>query len=229
MDLRQASALAKALERVGFLALGGFHPGPRDACPPAADGRPGATLLLIGNAGPALWQAFRAAAEADDGDPDPLDRYTRRTLGTIAARFALAAVYPFERPYPPFQRWALAAGGFSPSPMGALAHHRYGPWAGFRAAFVSAERFGTFEGNGTPGPCPACVERPCIAACPAGALSSAGYDVPRCLAHLEKNPQADCLAGCLARRACPWGTGFRPGRDQARFHMAAFTGWRDGA
>ena len=226
--------LARRLEAVGFRLLGGFHTdancraGEADCdCPPAPGGGPAATLILVGNAGDALWRAFSAAPEACDGAPDPLDRYTRRTLQPIARHAGLAAVFPFEKPWWPFQRWALAAGGFSPSPMGVLAHHRYGPWAGFRAAFVSADRLGDFPENGLPGPCPTCADKPCIAACPPKALSPAGYDVPRCLAHLGEPADAVCLSGCLARIACPFGEIYRHAPAQARFHMRAFTGWCD--
>ncbi|WP_321332737.1 hypothetical protein [Breoghania sp.] len=235
--------LRKALSRDGFLILGGFA---FDASKtsgmaglPACDPTGGSGfLILVGNAGGAMWEAFTAAPEARDGARDPLDRYTRRCITAIAAHFEMGAVFPFERPFQPFQQWAMRAGGFSPSPVGVLAHSRFGPWAGFRAALVcgtscaphppekpaTAQRADpAWEGERT-GPCPACVEKPCMAACPAKALTPQGYDVPRCLSYLEANPDAACLSGCLARIACPHGAAYRQGREQARFHMRAFTG-----
>ena len=45
----------------GLIVRGGFHPTPADGVP----GDP-ATLVLVGNVGPAMWQAFEAA-RADGG------------------------------------------------------------------------------------------------------------------------------------------------------------------
>jgi len=225
MDTARATRLSKALVRAGFLAFGGFHPDPGDDVPSLADGRPARTLLLIGSAGPGLFAAFEAAAERTDALPDPLDRYTRRTLSAIAADAGLEAVFSFEGPpWHPFQRWAMRVGGFSPSPMGLLAHRTHGPWAALRAAFLSAQRFGRFDMAGTPGPCESCPDTPCVSACPAGALSlETGYDVPRCRDHLmREGDDAPCLTGCRVRRACPVGGAYAHDAGQGAFHMAGF-------
>lgn len=221
MDLPAATRLSKKLVAAGFLGLGGFHPEPGDAVPDIPGQGPAATVLMIGSAGPALWAAFTASPEYSDTRPDPLDRFTRRALAGLAGDFGLLALFPFDGPpYFPFQRWALRCGGFSQSPLGVLAHHRYGPWAGLRAAFLSSESFGRFEKAGADGPCPTCVEKPCIAACPVGAISlETGYDVPGCRDHMRSQPDADCWSGCLARRACPFGIDDRQSPENARYHM----------
>lgn len=224
MKPARATRLSKALARAGFIALGGFHPVRQDGVPEVCAGEPTRTLLLIGSIGPLFFRAFSASIEAADGGPDPLDRYTARLLREMAGEFGFTPVFPFDGPpWHPFQQWAMKAGGFSRSPMGVLAHKTYGPWAGFRAAFLSAEHFGTFEANGTAGPCETCLDKPCLAACPVEAISlERGYDVPRCRDHLRGNPGAGCFAGCLARRACPFGQDFAQGEDQAGYHMRAF-------
>lgn len=226
MDAAGATRLAKQLARSGFLALGGFHPVTADAAPEAAPGKPTRTLLLIGNAGPALWNILRDAPESRDIYPDPLDRFTRRILTEVAEDFGLGVAFPFGGPpWHPFQRWALKVGHFSPSPVGVLAHAVYGPWVAFRAALLSQDLFGTFQAGGRPGPCVNCRTKPCIQACPAEALSEEhGYDVPRCRVHVTASPGAVCLTGCLARRACPVGMTYAQTPDQAKFHMTAFLG-----
>ncbi|ADZ68664.1 hypothetical protein [Polymorphum gilvum] len=218
------SLLRSRLEAKGFLLLGALDAARLTGVPdPSAR-----TLLLVGNAGPALWRAFERAPENADGAPDPLDRYTRRVLGAVAREVGCIAVFPFDGPpWRPFQSWALAAGGFSQSPLGVLAHMTFGPWAGFRAALLSSEPWREPWPGPTdpdrPGPCVDCADKPCLSACPVGAISlDGGYDVPACRAHLAKNPDADCFAGCLARRACPVGRAFRHGAEQARLHMASF-------
>lgn len=224
MDIKRATQLSKVLARSGFIALGGFHPDPAD-CVSDVGNAPARTVVLIGNAGPALWPLFTASPECSDGEDNPLDRYTRRILGGIAAEFGFAPLFSFDGPpYHPFQQWALKAGGFSQSPLGVLVHEAYGPWAAFRAAFVSSEKFGTFELNGKPGPCGACTDKPCLAPCPVGAVTRDGYDVATCLGHLKKNPSAECFGGCRARIACPFGADFAQGAAQAGHHMRAFVG-----
>ena len=225
MDGARTTQLSKALIRAGFLMLGGFHPTVGDDAPPLADGRTPDTLMLIGSAGRQLFDVFCRAREYADGRPDPLDRYTRRALSEIASSMDLEPVFVFDGPpYYPFQRYALRVGGFSPSPMGLLAHRNFGPWVALRAVFLSPEPFGRFESHGLDGPCTTCHSTPCIAACPAGALSAAsGYDVPRCRDHLaEAGAVAACLSGCLARHACPVGQDYAHDASQGAFHMRSF-------
>ncbi|MBO6756876.1 MAG: hypothetical protein JJ902_11165 [Roseibium sp.] len=226
MDMAAATRLSKRLSAAGFLGLGGFHPLPEDRVPDAGADRPARTVLMIGSAGPAFWQAFQNAPEAGDGIPHPMDRFTRRVLTDIADEAGLVPVFAFDGPpYHPFQRWAMRCGGFSQSPIGVLAHRRYGPWIGLRAALVADRHFGEFEAAGTTGPCPECVEKPCLSACPVEAFSLAsGYDVAKCRNHVVSASGTDCLTGCLSRRACPVGQDHAPLPDQGRFHMRTFVG-----
>jgi hypothetical protein len=102
-----------------------------------------------------------------------------------------------------------------------LVHGRAGMMISFRGALVFPGRIAL------PGPladpCPGCA-RPCVTACPVGALrADAPYDVAACKAHIGSPEGAACRnGGCLVRRACPVSQGF--GRDpaQSRFHMDAF-------
>ncbi len=226
MDIAAATRLSKKLAAAGFLGLGGFHPEDADAVPDLRPQVPARTLLLIGSAGSDLWRQFTQSSEYADKRPDPLDRYTRRCLGAMAAEFGLTAVFPFDGPpFYPFQRWALRAGGFSQSPLGVLANEAYGPWVGLRAAFLSRELFGTFEAAGSVGPCESCEDKPCVTACPVNAISlKDGYDVPACREHLMTDLNAECRSGCLARRACPFGTLDAQPSEQAQFHMSQFLG-----
>jgi hypothetical protein len=212
--------IGAALAHAGFRLLGGFTPDPDDAVPDIAPGVPATGLMLVGSLSNELFPHFDESAEARDGAPDPLDRHTRRVLTPIAEAAGMVPIFVFDGPpYHPFQRWALRVGGFSPSPMGLLAHERSGPWLALRAAFLTREPVPAVS---RAGPCPSCRDTPCIAACPAGALGPGGYDVPRCLAYLEATPDAACHVGCLARRACPVGTAFAQGEREGAFHMRSF-------
>src|SRR5690242_7611578 len=111
-------SLARALEELGFQLRGGFAPSPGDAVPGLGDGSAARTVVLVGSIGPELWRRLEAAPERHG--PDPVDRYTRRTIGTVAAGFGATAVFPFDGPpWYPFQRWAVKAEpGLRASPLG---------------------------------------------------------------------------------------------------------------
>ncbi|GAB2186823.1 hypothetical protein [Roseibium sp. LAB1] len=221
-----AAKLEQDLAAAGFLLLGGFAPDGTVAVPSLANGKEVRSLLLIGSTGPSIWPRLTQSPEYESGQPDSLDRYTRRSLLDLAEASGYEPVFPFEGPpYYPFQQWAMKCGGFSQSPLGVLAHRTYGPWTGFRAAFLSNKPLWAETSDGLPGPCEACKDKPCIAACPADALSlETGYDVPACRTHLLEDEMQACWTGCLARLACPVGKEHRQAPDNARFHMKSFIG-----
>jgi ferredoxin len=213
------AALSASLAAHGLILRGGFHP---DSEEPGLEAT--GTLLPVGNAGPAMWEAF---APHIDGAPDPLDRWTKRVIDPIAARFGARAVYPFGSDALPFQRWAERAETLYRSPLGILIHPEYGLWHAYRAALLFAEHLPLPPRLAAPSPCDSCAERPCLSACPVGAFTGSAYDVPLCAGHLASRDDdgrpADCLTlGCHARNACPIGADWRYPKAQIRFHMAAF-------
>ena len=210
-------ALARALAPFGLILRGGFRPAADAGAPPGVG-----TLLLIGNAGPALWRAF--GKDRAEG-PDALNRWTERAVRPLASRFGAQALFPFDGPpYWPFQRWALEAEPVRISPLGLLIHPRYGLWHAYRAALAFAATDLALPPRGAaPDPCDVCAAKPCLTACPVGAFGGRGYDLPACLDHIRSPAGTDCLsAGCRARRACPVGQEYAYERAQARFHMSAF-------
>jgi len=200
----------------GLLPRGAFHPGPEDGVPGDAG-----TLVLVGNAGPAMWRAFAAARR--DG-ADPLDCWSRTVLDGVADCISAAALFPFGGPpWLPFQRWAMRAEPVAPSPLGILIHPDYGLWHGYRGALAFPGRLELPPRDERPIPCAECAERPCLSACPVGAFTGQSYDVAACTGWLCGAAGADCMAfSCAARRACPVGREYVHGADQARFHMEAF-------
>lgn len=208
-----AAEITAAVGARGLAVLGGFHPGPADSAPETCG-----TLLLLGP-GPDFWPIFADSPERRDGGADPLDRWSARVVGGLAREFGAQALFPFGGPpFQPFLAWARRGGRAWSSPVGMLVHAEAGLFVSYRAALAFGDRFAVDDPAVMP--CPGCAA-PCLSACPVGALTGAGYDVPRCHAHLDTPAGAECLGGgCLVRRACPVGPG-QPAAQSA-FHMAAF-------
>ena len=102
-------------------------------------------------------------------------------------------------------------------------HPDYGLWHAYRAALLFAEEIALPPRDDRPIPCETCAEKPCLTACPVGAFSGDGYDVPACAGYLASPDGFECLdGGCRARDACPVAADRRYAPDQIRFHMAAF-------
>jgi ferredoxin len=210
------TAISKALSQHGLILRGGFHTSDDEAGPLVVI----STLLLIGNAGGAMWEAF---APHDDGKPNPLDRWTRRAIDPIAEEFGAHAVYPFGPEALPFQQWATRSEAVHSSPLGILIHPRYGLWHAYRAALLFAHRIDLPPRPDAPNPCESCAEKPCLSACPVGAFTGTEYRLAACADHIAK-PHSNCTAiGCHARNACPVGQEWRYPAEQIRFHMAAFS------
>ena len=218
------ASIRDTLTPLGLSLRGGFESEAVDALPHPLQGKATATVLLIGNAGLAMWKAFSGSVQAHDGEPHPLNRWTRHHMDALAHAVRGMALYPFDAtPAWPFQQWAARCEPVHPSPLGMFIHPEYGLWHAYRAAIVLAERMDLPSTQPVASPCQTCAERPCLSACPVGAFSASGYDVPACARHLQSPAGANCLqGGCLARRTCPVGMAYQQLPAQNAFHMRAF-------
>jgi hypothetical protein len=180
-----------------------------------------ASLVLLGPAGPGFWPHVSAEPEFADGAPDPLDRWSRRVIGALAADLGAQALFPFDGPpWHPFTGWARRSGQAWPSPVGLLVHDTQGLMVSYRGALALPHRLALPPVS--PRPCDTCTHQPCRSACPVGALAPGGYDVPACKADLDR-PGNDCMArGCAVRRACPVSGGAGRTEAQSAFHMGYF-------
>ena len=215
----------QAALRADGLSVRGVASFSEDEGPPGSDGRPLASVVLIGNAGRAMWPEFSRWRDRqfDRGGADPLDRWSKSLIDPLAERYGAVAFYPSDRPYQPFQQWAKRAEGLTASPLGMLIHPVFGLWHGYRGALGFAEPLPGHLADAATSPCAACVKKPCLTTCPVGAIDAKVFDVAACRAHLVTPAgQAGCMVqGCVARNACPVGAGHRYPQEQLRFHMAA--------
>ncbi len=215
-DPNPAQALLQALDAAGLCPLAVTAPDSA-FCPP--DSR---ALLLIGpQGGSRWWDIVTASTEWGDGAPDPLDRWSKATLGALAHRFGAAALFPSDGPpWPPFFRWALASGQVWQSPVGMLVHAQAGLWLSFRGALALPFALPL---PASQNPCLTCEDQPCRTACPVGALTATAYDTAACHAHLTTFEGRDCLSdGCRARRACPASQSHARLSAQSAYHMSKF-------
>jgi len=175
-DKGNIAELSAALQPYGMLMRGGFALTEEDerllaGFADLASTTRGRTLVLIGNAGAPLYEAFFAAGDAEGRNP--LDDWTKRIVRPIAERYGARAAFPSDGPpWLPFQRWAMRAEGVKPSPLGVLIHPEFGLWHAYRAALVFDQVLDLQPVPFRAHPCDASVEKPCLSACPVGAVTS---------------------------------------------------------
>lgn len=207
----EAQLAAEQLE-----VLGGFAVADGEAGFPAGT----RTLLMLGPKEPGFWPHLTAQPEWD-GAPDPVDRWSRRVIGRIACDLGAKALFPIGGPpYQPFYQWALRTGRVWDSPVRLLVHAGQGLLVSFRGALALKEVVPVPPSATRP--CEGCPA-PCLTACPAGALTGEGYDLPACHAWLEGREGVECMSGgCLVRRACPVSQSYARLPEQSAYHMRQF-------
>jgi hypothetical protein len=213
-----------ALAVDGLILRGGFNFEEDDAAPDGPSGSPAKSVLLVGQAGAEPWPHFSHWRERQPaGLVNPLDTWSREVIGKVAEKVGARAVSPNDRPFQPFQQWAMRAEGLKLSPLGILMHPEYGLWHAYRGALLFDVALDLPSVKAVNHLCDTCVGKPCLKSCPVDAYSIDGFAYERCLSHVRgPNGQACRTAGCLDRNACPYGTAYRYPAEMQAFHMAAF-------
>lgn len=205
----------EAMAAVQHLAvLGGFSSEGDPALPAGTQ-----TVLMLGPAEPGFWAHMQAQPEW--GSADPIDRWSRRVIGKMACDLGAKALFPFGGPpYHPFYQWALRTGRVWDSPVRLLVQAEQGLMVSFRGVLALKERIELPLPIARP--CDTC-DKPCLTACPAGALGGTGYDVPACHSFLDTAAGADCMnCGCAVRRACPLSAAYARLPEHSAYHMGQF-------
>ena len=121
--------LRRRAASLGLAVRGGFHPQPGEFDRLLPEART-ATMILLGFTGGEQWGCYQSSAEAGDGLPHPLDRWSRRVIGALAEEFGGLGLYADGAPPPaaiPAPRIAQRAGApesdrpAHPSRVGAVA------------------------------------------------------------------------------------------------------------
>jgi hypothetical protein len=220
-----ATDIIEALATHGLVLRGGFDFADAGDRPVGPSRNPARSILLVGSAGAGWWAHFcRWRAKHPSHLANPLDTWSRDIIGRIAEDVGARLVMPNDRPYAPFQQWAMRAEGLKRSPLGLLMHPDFGLWQAYRAALLFDTSLPEELNRLSAEPihlCDACIGKPCLKSCPVDAYSQAGFAYQRCLDHVRGDAGAPCRSGCLDRNACPYGAEFRyPVEVQAFFQRA---------
>jgi len=216
--------IAAALSADGLILRGGFNFASGEETPTGLSGAPVKSVLLVGQAGAEPWPHFlRWRQNQPQAIANPLDTWSREVIGAVAKDFGARAISPSDKPYLPFQQWAMRTEGLKPSPLGILMHPKYGLWHAYRGALMFEDEIALQEPRQAIHLCDTCVEKPCLKSCPIDAYSEDGFAYESCLGHVRGQDGAPCRnGGCLDRNACPYGTDYRYPAEVQAFHMASF-------
>ena len=218
------ASISTALSPHGLILRGGVNFDAGEDAPAGPSGVPAKAVLLVGQGGAALWPHFKAWRKRQPADlANPLDTWSAEIIGAAAREFGARAVSPSDRPFLPFQQWAIRAEGLKPSPLGILMHPEYGLWHAYRGALLFGRPIEVDRREAGAHPCDGCISKPCLSTCPVGAFTTGGFAFDACMGHLHMPEGSACLErGCRARNACPVGTAYRYPAEVQAFHMAKF-------
>jgi len=208
-----------------------------------ADGTQGPSLVLVGNQGPALWQACQQSPFRNA--EDPVDEFSYavvyETLREYYPAIALRVLYPLlgrpgqpETCAIPLQKLGQLAGWHQRSPLGIGINAHAGLWFAYRVlVLVEADWRPTPVPPAVPptGPdiCASCASQACVSACPASVLAVGEAPDLRACAGYRLTVDSHCAATCVARYACPVATGQQYSAAQTAHHytrvLAALRCW----
>ena len=124
--------LEKDIHSAGLIILGELEVTDTDPVPIEAQ-----SILLLGPDEPNFWEIFKESEEFNDLEANPLDRWSKRVIDSIAGQNKCTALYPFGgEPYKPFFSWALRSGSVWSSPVHLAVHKDKGLFVSFRGALA---------------------------------------------------------------------------------------------
>ena len=123
------------------------------------------TLALLGPHEPNYWPVVCESPEWKDKAPDPVDRWSKRVIDTLATQLNATAYFPFGADPSPFLIWAQQSDRAWQSPIGMVVQSEAGLLVSYRGALEFDYKISAPTADN---PCPNC-HQPCKIACPISA------------------------------------------------------------
>lgn len=177
-------------------------------------------LILVGHRGRDFWTALQ---QRGMHGAHPMDQFVTACIaawmdGPLHGH-TWRQVFPGTQTVG-LQRLGTLAGWHHASPFWVGVHQDWGSWFAYRAVVLADTDLALTPRLESPSPCDRCADKPCISACPAGALASAqtgAWQLQTCLDYRKQN-DSPCQNRCLARNACPVGAAHRYDDAQISYH-----------
>lgn len=175
-------------------------------------------LVLVGHGGRRMWQVLQ---ERGLRTANPIDEYsitlTRQFIRDFLDGPPVFWLYPNTDYIVPLQQLGEAVGWSYPSPLGSGISPTYGVWFAYRAAFLTSADLPLMQDDPAPSPCMTCAEKPCLSACPVGAVRLDAFNIEGCVSY-RLRADTPCADRCLARLACPFFPQHRYTLPQIQYH-----------
>ena len=176
-------------------------------------------LLLFGHGGRRMWEAMQASGFS--GEIDPIDSFSlnivQRWLSEGYPEATFEMLYPAAERLVPLQQLGALAGWHHASPFRIGINREWGSWFAYRVALLIDVELPVSKPEVWGSPCDDCAAKPCIAACPAGAVIDENNMLSRCV-EFRLEQESACLRQCLSRLACPVAKEHRYLQEQIDYH-----------
>lgn len=176
-------------------------------------------LILIGHGGKRMWEmVMRWVAAEGIVTNDPIDEFSKARMHDFLAAYQHRLIYPSTDSIG-LQALGKLAGWHHASPFMVGINARWGSWYAYRALALADSDFPLTVPQDQPSPCITCDGKPCLAACPAGAVTAEAFSLGKCIAW-RRQSQSPCRETCLSRLACPIAREHRYTPEQIRHTYA---------
>lgn len=173
-------------------------------------------LLVFAHGGPGFWRGLE-----DRSGIDPLDDASVRLARDFMARLGepdYQVLYPTDHFSLDLLEVGRQLGWQGNSRMSIGIHPEYGTWFAYRVVIAADTDFEVTRLTPEQ-PCDSCEDKPCITACPVGAVTEQHFDLDVCAGERTR-VGSNCSDQCLARLACPVGASHQYEKDQLNYHYA---------
>lgn len=172
-----------------------------------------AQLLVVAHGGATFWRQLNVKGA------DPLDETATQLAHSLMQRLGESdyeIIYPADHFALDLIGLGKKLGWHHDSKLAIGINPEYGTWFAYRFVIAANTVFDVSQYS-SEHPCDSCTDRPCIIACPAGAVTESGFVLQKCLDE-RLRPGSECVDSCAARLACPIASEHRYDAAQINYH-----------